>query len=860
MWIWSGIVLASLSWSFVAGVVPAQPLLQWLFIAASVVCFAYGSRQASAPRAVLPRWGSALALLACAYCAICVSSETRAGFWLVAAGALGMHIHHPRAARVARSFCTIGLLLLVQSAALWGYEAWSARNPELPLLADVLHPILAWLGFEVAESGGTLFLNTLKYNHALPLTWNHLGTSTFLLLGLGAIGIQLSRRAIRLWLRLVVRITAVLVLYAIARFVVILGLLLSRMLFVGFSSATIHVELFWLPWVLVFSCLPLILILDRCFPSSHEPAEEAQRSPQGLRALTVRLGAAVMAGLGMALWLGFPDPGVEKAGRILIDESRGSWERSDLAYGPDWYGTESGYSYGSLAQHLEHFYSLSQHTTGELTPEILAKCDVLILKTPNCEYSDSELSALEAFVREGGGLFVLGEHSNVWGSSVYLNPVLAPYGIALRYDCVFDLDRRWEQLWEPKPHGRHPVTQDIPFFLFAVSCSLDIRNYAVRSVLRGDRLWTLPADYTPSNFYPEVRDRTDAYFGSFDQVAVASHGKGRVIAFTDSTTFSNFDIFDPGKSEFLLGSVEWLNRSNRFEFVRWGGLVLAGLGALFLGIWLVLTPGLVLALPLALSLAVAFHAGTGLCDSWSARWYPGPVENTPVSRISFDLEHCSYEIPIFGFPQDYRNCFEVFYMWTQRLGCAPRVSFDLEEALARKDPLVLIRPDHAFSKAEIAAAKGYVERGGRILVLDSPGNESSSSSEILALGGLRFGDATTSPELMNPVDASDLCNVAGGNNYWEARGVRKVEGGEGLLFTTHGETVASFARVGEGMILAAGFADAFANPAMGGSHSEVPDAEHRTKFEVEFMLIRALLSGDPHAERRRFEATFVSKE
>lgn len=47
---------------------------------------------------------------------------------------------------------------------------------------------------------------------------------------------------------------------------------------------------------------------------------------------------------------------------------------------------------------------------------------------------------------------------------------------------------------------------------------------------------------------------------AFVQLWATRHGRDRVLAFTDSTVFSNFSTFEPGKIELLLGMLEWLNR------------------------------------------------------------------------------------------------------------------------------------------------------------------------------------------------------------------------------------------------------------------------------------------------------------
>ena len=69
------------------------------------------------------------------------------------------------------------------------------------------------------------------------------------------------------------------------------------------------------------------------------------------------------------------------------------------------------------------------------------------------------------------------------------------------------------------------------------------------------------------------------------KVWAARHGQGRAIAFTDSTIFSNFCTFQPGKAELMLGMVEWLNHGNPPLDPRpW--LLLLGILPLAGGLWI----------------------------------------------------------------------------------------------------------------------------------------------------------------------------------------------------------------------------------------------------------------------------------
>ena len=58
-----------------------------------------------------------------------------------------------------------------------------------------------------------------------------------------------------------------------------------------------------------------------------------------------------------------------------------------------------------------------------------------------------------------------------------------------------------------------------------------------------DGLWSLPADYHASNFYPQVLDFAQTRYGAFVQLWATTYGRGRILAFTDSTTYNTGVVF-----------------------------------------------------------------------------------------------------------------------------------------------------------------------------------------------------------------------------------------------------------------------------------------------------------------------------
>jgi len=190
--------------------------------------------------------------------------------------------------------------------------------------------------------------------------------------------------------------------------------------------------------------------------------------------------------------------------------------------------------------------------TTAIDDQVLRNCDVLVCKIPTERYQPAEVAAIRRFVERGGGLMLVGEHTDVWGSGTDLNDIAREFGFEYRMDCLFGLDSTFEEHLDP-PVIRHPVIAHMGPLDFAVSCSIAPGASLGTPVIWNTGLRNAPADYHASNFYPQVLDFAQARYGAFVKLWATSLGRGRVLGFTDSTIWSNFCFFDPGKSELFMG-------------------------------------------------------------------------------------------------------------------------------------------------------------------------------------------------------------------------------------------------------------------------------------------------------------------
>jgi hypothetical protein len=551
---------------------------------------------------------------------------------------------------------------------------------------------------------------------------------------------------------------------------------------------------------------------------------------------TPRLAPAValsgLAGLLAAAAFGLHDPGRLEPGRVLVDERHSNWEWSTIRLDTESYGVQTVYNYSELVRYLGHFHDIEANFA-PLTDSLLATCAVLMLKTPTRPYDDAEVDAVVRFVEGGGGLWLIGDHTNVFGMGTNLNKIARRFGIRLRYDAVIDLATFGRQLYERPRLFAHPVVRHVPPLLMATSCSLVGPPFGER-VMLGRSLLSDELDYSVNTFFGNFSADPSEPFGAILQSVAVSCGKGRVLVFTDSTIFSNFFMFVRGKPELALGSIDWLMRSNRLAGVRpW--LATAAVVAMAAS-WIVtagLAPGVALVAPVLAALPLFAVTAVGL-DRWVEGWSRPSAPRTPLPLVAFDRGRTAWSLPdVHELPDRTPHGFHTFYVWTQRVGRIPTTRL-FEDCLENSAALVLLNPRAHFSPEEIAALRDYVRGGAGLLVLDSPHAHHSTANSLLAPFGLAFEYAA--------VESVTVCDVARGDTVCVLAHAGGVQGGEPVLRLADGRAALAVAREGDGRVVAMCASDDFSDAVLG-TTSEVPTPAQLALYRVEYRIFDELLPG-----------------
>ena len=405
-------------------------LHQWGFVClfASIALAARGIATDGAPAIVDRRQLAAAAgVLACLAWTLPYPINLPPAMLASAAVVLALMSPMPLAIRCGAALAMIGLSSGCQGLGAVAIRYVSLRARYLPVFNDLASPILGWLGLPATCTDGVLYINTSTQLLRIVPNVEKLGVIQVVIFLAGILPwLLVTTRDAWWYLKLIVVVSA----FLVWRYILLLCL----------YSQTQLADWFWDPVINALGLFVLAACIHRILPRRRlEIAMPGAKCELTVReaALSAAVCAAATAALGWAI--AFEDPGVRKQGRVIVDESHSDWERTEREYDTQWYGDMAGYNYATLYKHLGRYYSMKRHEKGAIDRRLLADCDVLILKTPTRAYADAEIATICAFVARGGGLYLIGDHTNVFGMTTYLNGVVERFGFAYGYDATYEM-------------------------------------------------------------------------------------------------------------------------------------------------------------------------------------------------------------------------------------------------------------------------------------------------------------------------------------------------------------------------------------------------------------------------------------
>ena len=630
------------------------------------------------------------------------------------------------------------LTLTIQSVGLWLYIGIFSRWRELTFLSPLFKVILKLFHIPVAVSGGNLYLyGVANYVHTFSPNPSNLGLVYLLMLVSGNLSLFFITKENKKVLRISLISLVSMITYLLFRVVFLLTLFSIQE--VGIPGVSwYYLTYFWHPLTGILTFLPWALLQHLLLKKEtlylynlkllcNKEIIFAQIKPSLCLALSIMLLLLII------FWIPSGQP---KDGRVLLEEYYSDWSKSTRPIDEQWYSSASTYNYYTLRTYLNSYYDVIVNES-PLEDVDLNKYNVMIIKIPTKPFTQKVIEKIVSYVRNGGGLWVIGDHTNVFGSTTYLNPLLRNFGLKLRYDGVYHNEHGSFNSIYTKSKVKHPIIHHVPVFLFATPCSLQVTNPRMRIVVPGLTTKAYALSYSNRNFFPDTKPDLNIFTGANTLMAAGDFGRGRVAVFTDSTVFSNFFMYLPGKPEMALATVAWLNHKppRAFKFVL---LILSMfLFICYLYYYLRIPKGKrsyfhqIVATLFIMSFVIPTINALN-CNSYSL-----PQEIRPQSKVGIVGNYSSIYLPFSEWKEDDENNYNTFYIWGQRAGLRNKYYYSIDKAIDEAKALFLILPKESFSKTDLVKLDSYLKEGGKIYIFDH-GDKGSSSNELLNLYGMRI--------------------------------------------------------------------------------------------------------------------------
>lgn len=411
--------------------------------------------------------------------------------------------------------------------------------------------------------------------------------------------------------------------------------------------------------------------------------------------------------------------GEVKAGRVLVDDIlSGIWAPAARRLDGEWFGDFSTYGYSSLVEFLGYYFHTDVNVGRRYDDELLSSYDVLMIKTPAEDLSAAEEDAIARFVERGGGLFLIGDHTNLMGTSLRINRLSEQADMRLRFDSVMDARHGGFSRYSPPWVLAHPAARRVGTMEFMTSCSIATGPRA-RPVMIVHGQVRQAHDWSHSSFFGSLRSDPRMDHGSLVVAAEGTFGRGRMLLFSDSTIFSSFALFLWDRERFLLDSIAFLNTTSVPAGPR--SILLLVLGGACIVHGLIVTrnsKGIVWPCSCAIAIAVGVSTGAIAADRSIDRLFPEPIPTQVPPRLAIWWGDTEANFPpVLGTTPEWMldNAYDTLLAAMPRSGVFPLPTRSWDDALQAKGILVL-NPHLGPSEEQAKEVEAFVYSGGSLIV------------------------------------------------------------------------------------------------------------------------------------------------
>lgn len=232
----------------------------------------------------------------------------------------------------------------------------------------------------------------------------------------------------------------------------------------------------------------------------------------------------------------------------------------------DYQGT---YGFYRLFEHLQTWGYPWEPTDEKLSEPRLEPYDILFINLVHDrmpDFTPDEIEAIKNFVHDGGGLFVIGDHTNVYRHAERVNPFLEPMGLRMMYHTVADhppfnsiSGLGWIMSFD---FSDHPINEDVEMISFKTGGPIEADDPNDHLAFTSEDGF---ADYwdeeNESGYYGTWSQGDDHQLEPSGPLSIASateYGDGRAVLVGDQNIFGDAWLHVGDNFEFALNAFDWL--------------------------------------------------------------------------------------------------------------------------------------------------------------------------------------------------------------------------------------------------------------------------------------------------------------
>ena len=189
-----------------------------------------------------------------------------------------------------------------------------------------------------------------------------------------------------------------------------------------------------------------------------------------------------------------------------------------------------------------------------------------LLSADRPDFTDDEVQAIIEFVEDGGGLFVIADHTNVYNHAERVNKFLIPMGIEVLYHLAVDFPPEhsvaglgWIMV---RDFAEHPVTDGLEMITLQTGGPMEGGGVAFSSDQSFGDLWDPEDDGGYYGNWTFDGDEEVEPRGPLEVYSAVEYGEGRVVVAGDQNMFGDAFAHWANNWEVFMNSVEWVSQQD----------------------------------------------------------------------------------------------------------------------------------------------------------------------------------------------------------------------------------------------------------------------------------------------------------